>query len=149
MKRGVVTNTMLSAALVVFAAACGQTSNVNTNSSMNHDSMPMNDNSFAVGMSDKSSPNAASQPYDLQFIDTMSARHQAVVEMANVALNNSTNEELKQFAQNIITAQNKEIQQMNDWREKWFTGKPAAMNMDMAGMSDSWKSMKGEDIKKW
>ncbi|MEO6655782.1 MAG: DUF305 domain-containing protein, partial [Pyrinomonadaceae bacterium] len=50
---------------------------------------------------------------------------------------------------NIITAQNKEIQQMNDWREKWFTGKPAAMNMDMAGMSDSLKSMKGEDIKKW
>ena len=149
MKKGIITSLILSAALAVLGAACSQTANVNTSSTMDHNSMAMDGNSSTVGMSDTSSPNAALQPYDLQFIDTMSAHHQAAVEMATVAFNISTNEELKGFAKSIVTAQNKEIQQMNDWRGKWFAGKPAAMNMEMPGMSDSLKSMTGESVKKW
>ena len=149
MKKGILKRIVLTAALTVLGAACSQTANVNMS---DHNAMAMNTNSMPPnmsGMSDTSSPNAASQPYDLQFIDTMSAHHQAAVEMADIALINSTNEELKGFAQKIITDQNKEIEQMNDWRETWFAGKPAAMNMEMAGMSDSMKSMTGDGIKKW
>lgn len=158
MKKGIFTGLVLIVAFVVLGAACNQTANVNTNSAMNHNTvngnampmntnsappkMPMNDNSNMPGMSEmKSSPEAASQPYDLQFIDTMSMHHQKATEMAKIAVQKASRPELKAFAQKIIDDQNKEIAQMKDWREKWFAGKPPAMNMEMPGMMDSMKGM--------
>lgn len=125
----------------------------NSNSSMNmngmnHNSMPMNSNMSMDHSEMKSSPNAASQPYDLQFIDTMTAHHQGAVEMAKMALTKSQNTKLKTFAQKIIDDQNKEIAQMQGWRDKWYTGNPAAMNMEMPGMGDSMKMMTGDGMKK-
>ena len=168
MKKGILFITAL--AIAAFGAACQQTGTVNTNTtanqnsmnrnqamtmnsnqamsnSMNHSDMPMNSNMSS--MSDmKSSPNAAAQAYDLQFIDTMTHHHQGAIDMANMALTNSSNAELKTFAQKIIDDQNKEIAQMKDWREKWYAGKPMAMNMEMPGMSDSMKMMSGDEMKK-
>ncbi len=155
MKKGILLGLSLTTMLSVFGAACQQTATVNTNSSLmnhnslNHDSM-MNSNHDMSGMSDmKSSPNAASAPYDLQFLDTMTHHHQGAVDMAKMVLMKSNNDELKKFAQKIIEDQNKEIASMKDWREKWFAGKPAAMNMEMPGMMDSMKMMmSGDDMKK-
>jgi len=156
-------------ALAAFAGACQTTGNTNTATTANANrmtnmNMAMNANSMSPnmsnmsnmpmngsmsGMSDmKSSPNAASQPYDLQFIDTMTHHHQGAIEMAEMALKKSSNAELKTFAQKIIDDQKKEIAQMKDWREKWFSGKPAAMNMEMPGMGDSMKMMVGDGMKK-
>lgn len=133
-------------------AACNQTvSNGNSamnhggmsngsSNSMNHNSMPMNSNMPGMDHNSmKSSPNAASAPYDVQFIDTMTAHHQSAIDMAKLAVTNADNAELKKFAEQIIADQNKEIGQMKDWREKWFSGKPPAMNMEMLGMMDSMK----------
>jgi len=114
--------------------------NMMNNSSMNHNGM-MNHSDM------KSSPNAASQPYDLQFIDTMTHHHQGALDMAKMAVEKTKNAELKAFAQKIIKDQEKEIAQMKDWREKWFAGKPQAMNMEMPGMNDSMKMM-GDGMKK-
>jgi len=116
----------------------------NSNSSMNmngmdHNSMPMNSNMSMDHSGMKSSPNAASQPYDLQFIDTMTAHHRGAVEMAKMVDGKTQNPDIKKFASQIIADQEKEIAQMKDWREKWFAGKPAAMNMEMPGMMDSMK----------
>ncbi len=121
--------------------------NMNMNG-MNHNSMSMNSNMPMNHSEMKSDVNAANQPYDLQFLDTMTHHHQGAVEMAKMVLSKSSNEELKKFAQNIITDQNKEIAQMKDWREKWFAGKPSAINMEMAGMADSMKMMAGDGMKK-
>ncbi|MEJ7698890.1 MAG: DUF305 domain-containing protein [Pyrinomonadaceae bacterium] len=96
----------------------------------------------------KSSPNAASAPYDLQFLDTMTHHHQGALDMAKMAVEKTQNAELKAFAQKIIADQNKEIAQMKDWREKWFAGKPQAMNMEMPGMGDGMKMMMGDGMKK-
>jgi uncharacterized protein (DUF305 family) len=167
MKRGIYLGLVLTLALAAVGTACNQTGNVNTNSSMNknmmnanmanHNSMAMNTNSAMSdqnhGMSDmmskmKSDPNAASATYDLQFIDTMSAHHQSAVDMAGMALKKSQNAELKTFAQKITDDQQKEIAQMKDWRQKWYAGKPAAKNMEMAGMMDSMKMMMGGEMKK-
>jgi uncharacterized protein (DUF305 family) len=119
---------------------------------MNHNSMPMNANHDMSNMKHmsemKSDPNAASAPYDLQFIDTMTHHHQGAIEMAEMALKKSSNAELKTFAQKIIDDQKKEIAQMKEWREKWYAGKPAAMNMEMPGMGDSMKMMMGDGMKK-
>jgi uncharacterized protein (DUF305 family) len=127
-----------------------QNSNANSMTNMNGNSMTMNGNSSMSGMSDmKSSPDAAKQPYDLQFLDTMSAHHQSAIDMAETAVKKTQNQELKAFAQKIIADQNKEIAQMKDWREKWYAGKPMAMNMEMPGMNDSMKMMMGDGMKKY
>jgi len=116
----------------------------NSNSSMNmngmnHNSMPMNSNMSMDHSEMKSSPNAASQPYDLQFIDTMTAHHQGAVEMAKMVDGKTQNPDIKKFASQIIGDQEKEIAEMKGWRDKWFAGRPAAMNMEMPGMMDSMK----------
>jgi len=91
-----------------------------------------------------SSPNAASAPYDLQFIDTMTAHHQGAIDMARPAEKKAGHAELKTFAAKIVADQQKEIAQMKVWRDAWYAGKPEAMNMEMPGMMDS---MKGMDMK--
>ena len=127
-------------------------SNANSVMNMNGNSMPMNGNhdmSQAHHSNMQSSPNAAAQPYDLQFIDTMTHHHQGALDMAKVAVAKTNNQELKAFAQKIIKDQEKEIAQMKDWREKWYAGKPAAMNMEMPGMSEGMKMMMGDEMKKF
>ena len=59
--------------------------------------------------------------------------------MAKMVDGRTQRTELKTFAQKIIADQNKEIAQMKEWREKWYAGKPRAMNMEMPGMADSMK----------
>lgn len=159
---------IMTAAVAISGAACTQPA-ANGNSAMNHNGMnhngmmmnsnsPMNHNGMNhngagnSAMMDhsemKSSPNAASQPYDLQFLDTMVHHHQGAVDMAKMVLTKSQNEELKKFAQKIIDDQNREIAQMKDWRGKWYASNPPAMNMEMAGMADSMKMMMGDGMKK-
>ena len=89
----------------------------------------------------QSAPNAAAQPYDLQFLDTMIAHHEGAVEMAKPAVAKTQNAELKTFASQIVADQTGEIAEMKRWREQWFAGKPSALNMQMAGMMDSMKGM--------
>ncbi len=89
----------------------------------------------------KSSPNAASAPYDLQFLDTMSGHHQAAIDMARPAETKAQHAEVKELARNIIRDQEREISQMKGWREQWFKDQPQAMNMAMPGMMDSMKGM--------
>ncbi len=158
--------------LVILMVACTQNSNnfntpMNANQMMNSNSMNRNSmmNSHSMNsnmmnqngivnnpdmpkmMDTKSSPDAAKQPYETQFLDTMTHHHQGAVKMAKMVLDRSQNDELRKFAQKIIEDQNKEILQMTDWREKWFTGKPAAINMEMPGMMDSMKMMSGDGMK--
>lgn len=149
------------AVFAALGASCSQTadhSSMNHNSSnsnavnhsgMNHNSAPVNSN----GNSDhstmdhskmdhstmKSSPDAANAPYDLQFIDTMIAHHEGAVEMAKMVESRTQRAELRAFANKVIADQNKEIGQMKQWREKWYAGAPAALNMQMPGMEDSMK----------
>ena len=151
---------VLTITAIAFAACNQTTSNGNSaanhggmhngaSNSMNHNSMPMNSNMSGMDHgSMQSSPNAASQPYDLQFIDTMTNHHQGAIEMAEMALKKSNNAELRAFAQKIIDDQKKEIAQMKEWREKWYAGKPEAVNMQMPGMMDSMKMMAGDEMKK-
>jgi len=160
MKKGILIGLTFTLAIVVLGAACGQNA-TNSNSAMNHggmnhnsmmnnnssmnmngmnqNSMPMNSN-MPMNHSDmKSDSNAASAPYDLQFIDTMIHHHQGAVEMAKMIDGKTQNADIIKFGKQIISDQEKEIAQMKEWREKWFAGKPAAKNMEMPGMMDSMK----------
>jgi len=136
---------------ISFALSCGtgnKTTDDNSHSEMNHNGMsnraanqPPIDHQNMNHSEMKSAPNAAAQPYDLQFLDTMIAHHQGAVEMAKTAETRAAHAELKTLAKNIISSQEKEIIEMKSWREKWFAGKESAVNMEMAGMTDSMKGM--------
>jgi uncharacterized protein (DUF305 family) len=52
----------------------------------------------------------------------MIPHHQSAIEMARVALENSDNPKIKELAENIVGAQQKEIEQMKQWREEWYPG---------------------------
>ncbi|MGB7070644.1 MAG: DUF305 domain-containing protein [Pyrinomonadaceae bacterium] len=145
---------LVSMAAVAFAACGGPASNSNSmnhnammknsNSStnmnnMDHNSMPMNSNMSMDHSQMKGDPNAASQPYDLQFIDTMTAHHKEAVSMAKLVDGRTQNTDVKKFAAKIIADQEKEIGEMKSWRDNWYAGKQSSMNMEMPGMADSMK----------
>src|SRR3990167_6111908 len=58
--------------------------------------------------------------YDERFIDMMIPHHEGAIMMSKDALKNANKPELKQLAQNIIDAQEKEIALMKQWRKEWY-----------------------------
>ena len=145
---------MLSLVTVLTGAACSTTpTNTNTNVNTRNTTaaapsptaVPMsgmsNMNGGMGGMNMQSSPNAASQPFDLQFIDTMIAHHQSALDMARPATTKAQPHELRQFAGKIFEDQQREIAELRRLREQRFAGRPEAVNMDMAGMIGSMQNM--------
>jgi uncharacterized protein (DUF305 family) len=65
----------------------------------------------------------------LRFIDGMTVHHQGAVNMAKEVLAKSKRQEMKQLANNIIAAQNSEIDRMKEWRKTWY---PQASSTPMA-----------------
>jgi uncharacterized protein (DUF305 family) len=63
---------------------------------------------------------ASREPFDKAFIDAMIPHHQSAIVMAQVALDKSDNPEIKELAENIISAQKQEIEQMKQWRKEWY-----------------------------
>jgi uncharacterized protein (DUF305 family) len=61
------------------------------------------------------------EPFDKAFIDAMIPHHQSAIEVARVALENSDNPKIKELAQNIMSAQQREIEQMKKWRKQWYS----------------------------
>lgn len=56
-----------------------------------------------------------SSNFDKAFLQEMIPHHQMAVMMAQMLLQGTTRPEMKELAQNIITAQEKEIEQMRSW----------------------------------
>jgi len=80
---------------------------MNGSGGMNHDMMEMD-----LGPTDAD--------YDLRFIDAMILHHQGALVMAREVQQKSTRPELKQLADEIIEAQEKEIAQMQQWKKAWY-----------------------------
>lgn len=74
----------------------------------------------SMGMTMKPQKFAKQQPFDRAFIDNMIPHHQSAVKMARVALKDSDNAKIKKLAQEIASAQEREISQMKKWRGKWY-----------------------------
>ncbi len=60
------------------------------------------------------------KPFDRAFIAAMIPHHESAVMMAQHALKQAKRPEIKQLAREIISAQQKEIGQMKEWRKAWY-----------------------------
>lgn len=58
--------------------------------------------------------------FDQAFIEQMTIHHQGAIQMAEMALRSAGHTEIKQLAGDIISAQNTEIQQMQEWQVSWY-----------------------------
>lgn len=130
---------MLGTMLMLIVSACGQpastgsTTNATatTAEAMDHSTIPMDTTSTAMAMS--------TAPFDAQFIDGMIEHHRGAIGMAEQALTESERPEIKELAQNIITSQKQEVEQMTSWRTQWYPDlKPTGgMGMSMGNMEIS------------
>lgn len=81
-------------------------------------------------MANRTIPNArpgeANLPFDHRFLDNMIMHHQNAVMMAQNMIVDSQRPELRDLAQRIITAQQREIEQMRQWRLDWYGGAGAS-----------------------
>jgi uncharacterized protein (DUF305 family) len=60
-----------------------------------------------------------SDDFDKAFLEMMIAHHQGAIDMANLAPTRAKHDEIKSLSQDIITAQNKEISDMQQWQMDW------------------------------
>jgi uncharacterized protein (DUF305 family) len=63
---------------------------------------------------------ANQKPFDKAFIDAMIPHHQSAIYMAQVAHEKSKIPAIKELAENIMSAQKREIEQMKQWRKEWY-----------------------------
>jgi uncharacterized protein (DUF305 family) len=94
------------------------------------------------------------QPVDRRFLDQMIAHHQQAVMMAQHMIADSDRAEMRDLAERIITAQQREIDLMRQWRQDWYgtaqAGTPQeAMMAQMQGNSmnrDQMRQMMGGNV---
>ncbi len=91
----------------------------NSNSSMGRGmGMMMNGGMMGNETDIKTLENA--KPFDKEFIEQMIPHHQMAVMMAQMLSRSTNRPEMKQLAENIISAQTKEINQMREWYRAWY-----------------------------
>ncbi|PSB15060.1 DUF305 domain-containing protein [Phormidesmis priestleyi ULC007] len=110
--------------------------------SMDHSNMNgMNHGSMSMDLG------PADAEIDLRFVDAMTPHHQGAVEMAKEAQQKSKRPEIQKLAAGILKAQDKEINQMKQWRQAWYpkaSAEPVAYNSKMGhSMPMSQDQMKG------
>jgi uncharacterized protein (DUF305 family) len=63
------------------------------------------------------------KPFDKAFIDMMITHHQGAIRMARAELAKGSNAQLRSIARVIVSAQKREITDLNRWRKQWYGGK--------------------------
>ena len=163
-------NNIIIVAIVAVVAIAGVSiyaiSKNNDHGMMDDNNMMGNNSSqqSTAGMVDRNSSDykmysqLTGEDYDRMFLANMIAHHQGAVDMANLALTSAKHQEIKDMANNIISAQTKEIGDMQSWQTAW--GYPASsgsmmedhssmgMMNDMAGMTDKLKGLTGDAFDK-
>lgn len=74
-------------------------------------------------------------PYDLQFIDELTAHHNDGIRMAQLAVESAQDPMLRSMAQKMITDQQMEVEKMAEWRQEWYPN--MGEHVDRSGSLDS------------
>ena len=57
--------------------------------------------------------------FDKEFTNLMIEHHQGAIDMASLAKQNAKHQEIKDLADNIVSAQMSEIKMMREWQKSW------------------------------
>lgn len=87
--------------------------------------------------------NAVNTSIDATFIENMVPHHQDAIDMAELALEQATTEEVKMLAQNIIINQQEEITVMKAWYTTWFGNEMPDAGTSGYGVMMSGRGMMG------
>jgi uncharacterized protein (DUF305 family) len=101
---------------------------------MDHGNMPHGGMNHGSGDHMSMDLGPADAEFDLRFVDAMTPHHQGAVIMAKEAQQKSKRPEIKKLAANIIQAQDKELNQMKQWRQAWYpkaSAEPIAYHAEM------------------
>lgn len=71
------------------------------------------------------------------FLAMMREHHQSAIDMGQMALDNATHQQLKDQAQEMITAQKKEQKEFGTWLQKWYGITPPTPTGDMQDGMDA------------
>ena len=93
---------------------------------------------MSSGMMSAGTISDSNAPFDQRFLDQMIMHHQGAVVSAQMMIADSARPELRDLAQRIITGQQREIDQMRQWRQNWYGtansgALPGMMNGGMMG----------------
>ena len=91
-------------------------------------SMSMNSDGTVDMSKDVADLRAAQEPFDAAFIEAMIPHHQMAISAARLALTRAEHVEISQLADAILTAQQREVGQMQAWRLQWYGSMRADMN---------------------
>ena len=64
----------------------------------------------------------AANPFDRAFVDEMVPHHEGAIRMANAVLKSTKDSGLRRLAEGIVSTQEREIEEMNDFRTREFGG---------------------------
>lgn len=113
--------TGLGLALLLVTACTAPQASTDEHSQMDHNQMETSD-----------------APFDAQFIDGMIVHHQGAIDMSEQVLAEGEHPELLSLAEEIISAQQAEIKQMQSWRADWYPDQPVTeSDMEMGDMEIS------------
>ncbi|HLG90761.1 MAG TPA: DUF305 domain-containing protein [Candidatus Saccharimonadales bacterium] len=92
---------------------------------MNNEDMSMSEMSSLLS-------NKTGDDFDKAFIAQMISHHEGAIDMALLAKQNAEHDEIKKLADDIVTAQSKEIDMMQTWQADWgYKSVPQSHSMDM------------------
>lgn len=69
------------------------------------------------------------EPFDLQFIDQMTAHHRGAIVSSQNMISDSDRLELRRLAGSIQESQSRQIDQMQKWRKQWYPGAEQTLGM--------------------
>lgn len=72
--------------------------------------------------------NRTGDDFDANFISMMIAHHQGAIDMAKLAEKNAKHQEVKDLSKDVISAQTKEIKNMEQWQQQWGYNESSSTN---------------------
>ena len=106
----------------------GMHTDTNSQGMMNNDDMTMGEMSAAL-------KNKSGDDFDKAFLSGMIIHHQGAIDMAKLAQANAKHDEVKNLANDILSAQSKEIDMMQTWQTQWgYKNTPSIESHNMMDM---------------
>lgn len=104
----------------ILGPSLGQNSGMEKDMHRMSDGTVMNDMGHTMDSMTSGLVGKTGDDFDKAFIEEMIVHHEGAVTMAKMVLATSEKKELVDLANEIISAQTKEIEMMNDWLSEWY-----------------------------